>query len=108
MTTATAPSVPAIILQQMGGANRLKMLAGLRSYTGDETTLYLGFPVWDHVDNGKFNSLSIRLEPNDTYTMTFWYQRGLKKSNEQVRSGVYCDQLIEVFESVTGVYITMR
>lgn len=55
----------------------------------------------------KFNHVKIKLMPDDTYTVTLCKVWGAKILNETVYSGIYCDQLKDLFESNTGLYLCL-
>ena len=53
------------------------------------------------------NALRITLDPSDTYTMKFFKINPRKLTVDTVREieDVYCDQLTEIFERETGLYL---
>lgn len=102
----TQYTVGQTILEQMGGAGKLRAMVG-------------GTPVL--LDNGLFfgfkgcrkaNRVQITLRGNDTYTMTFYKFSPKTLDCRTVgddageRSGVYANQLISLFEQFTG--LTLR
>lgn len=84
------------ILQQLGG-KRFTMMTGARKFTGSADALSFRLP-WPRV-----NVVKITLTPQDTYTMEFWYVRGTSIRLVKKLEDVYCDQLQELFTSVTGL-----
>ena len=97
-------NVPGIIFQQLGG-RRFAAVTGSRNFTGytDGLTMTLA-----KNDSGA-NRLAITLTPNDTYNMRFFrYSRtqGTIKEIEELDE-VYCDQLQDLFEQVTGFDLSM-
>ena len=54
------------------------------------------------------NHVEIRLAPDDTYTVKFYNIRKLHSGAVKPLkefSGIYCDQLVELFERTTGLYL---
>lgn len=95
MSTATL-EVAQTILAQLGG-NRFLSMTGARHLTGSADTLSFKLP------SRGVNYVSIKLEGDDTYTMTFGKLRGVQYSVACVHSGVYCDMLRGLFTRVTGL-----
>lgn len=88
------------IAQQIGGFNRLKLMVGAYNFSRDKDgTLTFMFKMFP-----KANTLRIKLEPDDTYTMTF-IKATLRKGVKEVQSfpGVYCDDLARIFMEFTGL-----
>ncbi len=97
----TAEDVGMTILQQMGGAGRLKAMLGatfMRVPNG------IGIK-WPSRQPSKGNYLEVKLMPSDTYDMTFYnVGRGAKKTVKHL-DDVYFDQLVDIFERQTGYYL---
>lgn len=53
------------------------------------------------------NALRVTLDPSDTYTVEFLRVHGGKLTTKKVVSDVYCDQLTELFERETGLYLSI-
>lgn len=49
----------------------------------------------------------VTLEPDDTYTVRFMRVWGKKITEKGTTSGVYVDMLCELFESSTGLYLSL-
>lgn len=107
MTTAPAASVDPVvartILEQLGG-RRFIAMTGASNFTGGERSLVFRLPrskdganvvriTLTDRDDYDFETLSVR-RVNGEFTHRLKTQR----------SGVYCDNLQEVFTSVTGLY----
>jgi hypothetical protein len=92
-------SVADEIVRQLGGANKLKAMIGAKQFYSDNdgNTLVFKFPN----PRGP-NLVKITLNGMDTYDIEFW--RGTKKVKEM--SNIYNDQLMDVFEKETGLYLT--
>lgn len=88
------------IYSQIGGLQRLAVMTGAKDFKYNETGISFSLPKAKNA----IRCVEIRLEPNDTYTMTFW-KRG-KVAKVQEIDDVYCDQLIDTFEIITGLYLT--
>jgi hypothetical protein len=87
------------ILRQLGG-NRFLAMTGTKNLTGSETALSMKLAR----NKSGATHLRVTLDPSDTYTMEFIRVHGVKCSTVRVDSGVYCDQLQDVFTSTTGMY----
>ena len=108
-------SIAQTILQQLGG-NRFVAMTGAHHFLSDGNTLRMQLPR----NASRANRLWITLDWDDTYTMRFFYYRPggtridykrmkvheLREINETVYeiSGIYCDQLQEIFTAQTGMY----
>jgi hypothetical protein len=91
------------ILQQLGG-NRFAMLTGARKFVAAEKGLSFVFP---QPAAGKPNACTITLTPRDEYDIVFSYVRfpNVPRVVEE-HKGIYCDQLLDIFEGATGLYGT--
>ena len=100
-----------IILEQLGG-NRFVMMTGSKRFVSDKNTLRMTLAR----NISKANRLWITLDADDTYTMhcfkftpgrlnkkTYEFSKD-KKTTIYKESGIYCDQLQEIFTRVTGLY----
>lgn len=87
------------ILEQLGGAQFIA-LTGSHNFVGGER--FVQFSIGSGAQDG-INKVRIVLEPNDTYTMTFYFRDG-----EYDYSDVYFDQLQDIFEKVTGFWVTLH
>lgn len=111
----TVPSVPTIILQQLGG-NKFLAMTGAHHLMGDKDSLHMQLPR----NKSKANRLTITLDWDDTYTMRFFYfKSGYVKIDHKKQTatvipekefdvykcdGLFFDQLQEIFTEVTGMY----
>lgn len=107
------------ILTQMGGAGKLKLMTGAKNFIALESGVSFEFP------NRKGpNYMKVTLEPDDTYTVEFGRKRRItdamatmdpekpvsmddfyKKLSEQ--KDVYWEDLKEIFERETGLYLSL-
>ena len=91
-----------IIYQQLGGA-RFAQMTGAKNFLGDRNSLRFKLPK----NQSQANLVTITLEANDTYIISFARYRG---NNVQVLKEidmVYADQLQEIFERYTGLYTSL-
>lgn len=88
----------------MGGCNRIAAMTGATVIETIESGLYIKFP-----NRGKRpNSVWITLDrASDTYSVRFARLRALQYRDEETLDGIYCDQLVELFESKTGLYLSL-
>jgi len=93
------------ILEQLGGRRFLAM-TGAKNLSGTDDSLVFALPRNPrHVTH-----VRVRLDPSDTYTVTFWkLGLGHKNSMEIIgeESNVYDDNLQTVFTAGTGLYTTL-
>ncbi len=109
-----------IILEQIGGSRRLKMFVGAYDFLKDgENTLMFKFK-----GSRKANYLKITLNSMDLYDMEFmtlvklssknvmkWINLSEEeltkkmKKNQKTFDNIYFDQLMEIFEQHTGLFL---
>ena len=94
--------VPEIIFQQLGG-RRFAAVTGSRNFTGYNDSLTMTLVK---NDSGA-NRLAITLTASDTYTMRFFNCSRWKLKEIEVFDDVYCDQLQDLFEQVTGFDLSL-
>lgn len=104
-------NVAETILNQLGGGKFIVM-TGSKKFMSEENKLHMNLSK----NMSKANRLTITLDPNDTYTMRFFKLTGgtlnkktfeyseIKEKDIEVISGVYNDQLQNIFTSITGMY----
>lgn len=100
-----------IILEQLGGY-RFAVMTGSKNFIADGNTLRMSLVR----NSSKANRLWITLDGDDTYTMRFFKYTAprfntktctfTKEKVTEIKkiSGVYCDQLQDIFTEVTGLY----
>lgn len=97
-----------IILQQMGGTNRLVAMVGANGFTYgsiDYNGFTQPFVLFKFKMNPKMKSLRVIYEEGkDTYVMQFLGRTGkvIKEFGD-----VYCDDLMDIFEETTGLYLRL-
>lgn len=86
------------ILSQLGG-NKFVIMTGAKQLAhGDKSLMFkIG------KNNSKANQVTIRLEDNDTYTITFHSFRKMELKDLKKYEGVYDDNLRSIFETYTGM-----
>ena len=111
MTTTTTFFDATLTLQQLTGSNAanrmLALLIGARDFVKSDEDAYVQFGF---KGCRKANKCRITLAADDTYTLTFYkYNR---KTFEcpvvEETEGVYNDMLKAIFESFTGLYLSLR
>lgn len=90
------------ILNQLGGAGKLKMFTGARNFIALENGVSF------RIGNRKTNYVKIVLNSTDTYDVTFALLRGGKLVNVREFEGIYNDGLKELFERETGMYLSFE
>lgn len=94
------------IFTQLGGMRRLASFVGGKGFVGGEcdNCVFAAFR-WAAKAANKANYMKITLEADDTYTVTFLSIRGSKMTEKGRFENVYCDMLVNLFESETGLFL---
>ena len=97
-------TVAETILQQLGGAGRLRAMIGAKYFIDHGGALSFKFP---NRQRSRGNYVKITLTPEDYYDMEFGQL--MKHAVKPVKAyrGIMWDQLIEVFEQQTGLYLRL-
>ena len=97
------------IIQQMGGANRLRMFVGTTQFIRHpESESNRGALSFRFKGSRKFNHLKVTLDWDDTYSLSFCKITRLGEMTKQKEySTIYCDQLVEIFENTTELYLSL-
>jgi hypothetical protein len=90
------------ILAQLGG-RRFLVMTGATQLLGSETMLMFALPKTPDYVKDKINKVRITLKLNDTYTITYYYVRGMQCKTIAIESNVYADNLQACFTRVTGL-----
>lgn len=90
------------ILMQLGGSNRLQM------FTGAYNFLAVPYGVSFRIKNRSVNYVKIVLNAMDTYDIEFGLIRGTNYKIVKELSGIYNDQLVEVFTRYTGMVLRLK
>lgn len=89
------------VLKQIGG-NRFIAMTGASNFARNDATKTISFKI---PRSKGITHVRIRLDPNDTYTMEFIHIHGMNEPKViSKHSGIYNDQLQDVFTSETGLY----
>lgn len=92
------------ILAQMGGMRTLSVMVGAKNFVALENGVQ--FSIGSGAKDG-INKVRIVLRPSDTYDVEFWKVRGTSMKKVSEWGDVYNDQLMDLFEKETGMYLTM-
>lgn len=92
-------SVADIILQQLGG-KMFVMLTGAKNFVTNGHDLTMQLP------RGK--GMRITLNGRDYYDIDYYAYRGLDIKDLGQRTDVSCEELKDVFEELTGLYVTFH
>ena len=103
------------ILEQLGGQAKLRMMTGAKHFASYSPAgenkcgegcggVSFRFPKPQH--KGSPNYCKVILNQLDTYDVTFGVIRKYEYTETKTLNNIYCDQLIETFESATGLYLT--
>ncbi len=92
------------IVMQMGGFNKLRAMVGASFSVIAEG---LGGAKISFKGSRQMNLVEIRVNGMDLYDVEF--KQVTIKNNKSVKaiSGIYCDQLKELFENTTGLYLSL-
>lgn len=90
------------ILKQLGGAYRLMSFTGANNFIAEKNGVSF------RIKNKKVNYVKITLNSMDTYDIIFGRIYGANFSIVKELNGIYNDQLIEVFERNTGMYLRFK
>lgn len=101
-TTEQNKIVAQTIIKQMGGPRRLKMFTGAYNFGLRQNGVAF------RIKNRKVNTIIIDLNAKDLYDMTFVRIRGIDHTTIKEYNDLYFDQLVPMFEHVTGMYLTLN
>ena len=99
----TDPTIAKTIIEQMGGAGKIRAMVGVKTFVVIEDGVSFQFK-----GSRKMNYVEIILDPSDTYTMTLYKLMPKKMELKKISEfdGLFWDQLKPVFESETGLYLS--
>jgi hypothetical protein len=93
------------IITQMGGVGRLVKFTGAYNFIDHGNGLSFKF---DNVTDKKINYCKVTYdEGEDLYNLEFGFIRGLNYKKVKEMEGIYFDQLIDIFEEETRMYLTL-
>lgn len=90
-----------VILQQLGGS-KISSFIGVKQFVEIKNGLQVR---WTAKAKNKSNLITIMLNGNDLYDVSFVYVRSINVTERSVHTDVYFDQLVELFEKETGLYL---
>jgi hypothetical protein len=90
------------ILQQLGGAGRLKAMTGAKNFTADGQSISFQIPRANGV-----RAVKITLNAMDTYDLKFYGGNNEWKVIKEL-SGIYDDGLKDAIESTTGLRLSLE
>ena len=91
------------ILKQLGG-NKFIAMTGAKNFTGDNKSLQFSLPK----AKGGINKVRIELDRGrDLYNIEFGSLRAGKYKVKKKFKGIYADQMGDLFEKTTGLYIRL-
>ena len=93
------------VLQQLGGQKLLRLMVAADNFVQSEKEQWVSFKFKGSVS---FNYLKIQLNSMDLYDLTFYKIRGTKLQSQKLVTNIYCDTLMDVFESETSLYLTLN
>ena len=96
-------NVATTILNQLGG-NKFIAMTGSKNFV---TTNNGGLLMKLSRNASGAQYLKIELNASDLYEMEFFSVRGFEMKQQAEFSGVYFDQLTNIFEQVTGLYTSL-
>lgn len=95
------------ILKQLGGG-RFSTMTGAKDFISlNEKLGGLQFRIPSNISKNRISHVRVVLDGSDTYDVKFIKVRGTKVTTLKELTGVYCDQLVEIFESETGLYTSL-
>jgi hypothetical protein len=107
-TAQEAGEIAKTILAQMGGMRKLQTMIGAHNFGFEECDGRVSLK-FNFKGSREHNVCKVILDPDDTYTFQLWKLDMSKgtciKTHET--TGVYCDMIISVFESETGLYLSL-
>ena len=96
-----ATTIATTIYAQLGG-RRFAAMIGAKQVALAERKVTVTFPRSRGV-----NRLEVELDNDDTYTVKFQYEHGVKLATKAEFANVYAADLQEMFEHVTGLYTSL-
>lgn len=90
------------ILRQLGGSYFLR-ITGAKNLIGSDNALSMQLPR-----GARGNGFKITLMPDDTYKLTLNKFSKLKLTTLRTCENVYCENLLDMFEDMTGLYATLN
>lgn len=96
------PEIAKTILQQMRGMGRLKCMTGANNFLDHGNGVSFRFK-----GSKVANYCLVTLDANDTYSFELGKIHGMNYNVKKSYNGIYNDQLVEIFERDTGLYLSL-
>ena len=101
----TMPTFATTLINQLGG-NRFIAMTGAKEFVYNEKRSSLRFRIGRGAEN-KANVVIIRLNAMDLYDIEFYHLRGVNFRTISEHTGLYADQLRDMFTRETGFYTSL-
>ena len=95
-------TVAKTILEQMGGSGRIVAMTGAKNFIFDVASVSFRWTA----RRGP-NHCTVTLRGDDTYDVTFGRLVKYELRETSTASMVYADQLVPIFESTTGIFLSL-
>ncbi len=107
-----AKAVSGEIVNQLGGNRAMSMIGTKKlvfSQNGNDVTLNIHFAAKAKKVNGKSPNIFqvTYVHVSDLYTIAFLRIHGTNLTTLETTENVFCDQLVEMFETTTGLYLSL-
>ena len=103
--TEEKQAIARTIINQLGfSQSRMKVMIGAKNFVALESGLQFKFVA--RAKSG-INHMTIKLNGMDTYDVEFWRITKAKFTKKSEHGGMYADQLKGLFESETGLYLSL-
>ena len=90
--------VAQVILNQLGGAGKIKTMIGAKDFVNLGSGLGFKYPTAKYVE--------IKLNGKDLYDLTFKSIRGMKVKELAKYTDIYSEDLVKTFEKETSLYLS--
>lgn len=102
LTNSEAQTIAQTTLTQLGGSRARAMIAAKHVIFDKDGSVQFKFS-----GSKAFNFVKITLDASDTYTIRFCKLVSYDVRAEHTISGVYADQLVNIFQVNTGLYLSL-
>lgn len=96
-----------IILSQLGGSNKLAAMIGANNFISHSTTKLGGLSFRIKCQGAKANYVKIILNGNDLYDVEMGKIRGLNYKVTYSQEDIFAEDLKEIIERETGLYLSL-
>lgn len=103
--TQLTENVAATILQQLGGKGKVVAMIGAKHFLDGGKYLTFQYPK---APKNKSNAVKIILNHTDTYDVIFYAIRGTNLNEVSKHDGIGAENLKELFQKETGLYLSLR